>query len=76
MAILALNIGIKPMHIEQINYYAPTYEPSLYASKVIAAHDFKGKQLLNIWEELKALIKFNSGGSVYKKYLHDVITKD
>jgi len=77
MAILALNTGIKPMHIEQINYYAPKYEPSLYASDVIAAHDFKGDQLIKIWEELKELIKFNSENlNVYRNYLHDVITKD
>lgn len=76
MAILAHNIGINPMHIERINYYAPTYEPSLYASSVLAAHGFQGEQLLDIWQKLKELIKFNSGGSNYKNYLHEVIHKN
>jgi len=69
MAILAHNIGIEPMNIENVKYYSPTYEPNLYASNVIAAHGFKGKELSDIWNELKSLIYFDSFKS-YKEYIY------
>lgn len=76
MAILAHNIGIRPMSIEGIKYYAPTYEPGLYGFDLIAAHDFGCDELMSIWNELRTVIEFKSSGRVYKNYLHEVISKD
>ncbi len=70
MAILAKTIGIKARHYERINYYAPTYDPTLYATEVIAAHDFNVQQLNEIWKELQSLIEFNSLAN-YKSYLDE-----
>lgn len=68
MGILAQNIDIKARHIERINYYAPSYDPAMYAMEVIAAHDFSAKQLDEMWKELQPLVEFDSMAN-YKIYI-------
>jgi hypothetical protein len=58
MGILAYKLDIKPRHIDAVYYYAPTYYPSVYASEIIAAHQFEPGDILNIWKQLENLIKF------------------
>lgn len=58
LGILAYKLDIKPVSIESVHYYPPSYYPSVYADEVIAAHDFPPARLLDVWDQLASLIKF------------------
>lgn len=58
MGILAHKLDIEPFHIEAIHFYAPSYVPKLYSTKIIAAHKFKPRDMITMWSELKNTIEF------------------
>jgi len=58
MGILASRLNIKPIHIENIYYYPPSYHPFSYAYEVIASHGFENEKLISIWNNLKDMISF------------------
>jgi hypothetical protein len=60
MGILAHKLDIKPIHIDSVHFWAPTYYPSVYAREVIAAHKFSNKELAKIWSQIGKFINFNS----------------
>jgi hypothetical protein len=59
MGIVAYKLGIKPQHIYNVYYYAPTYFPSLYATDVIASHGFNSKEITQMWNQLEYFIKYD-----------------
>ena len=58
IGILAYKLNIKPIHIDSIYLYTPSYYPNFFADKVIAAHHFKSDYIMYIWRQLQSLIKF------------------
>lgn len=58
MGILAYKLDIKPISIESVHYYPPSYYPSIYVDEVIAAHDFPPDRLLSVWDQIGNLVKF------------------
>jgi hypothetical protein len=60
MGILAHKLDIRPLHIDAVKFYAPTYFPSVYANQVMAAHGFTAQDLNAIWVQLEKFIKFES----------------
>ena len=58
MGILAHKLDIKPLHLDMVHFYAPTYYPSVYVRDVIAAHGFSTADLLDMWKQLEPMIKF------------------
>lgn len=60
MGILAHKLDIKPLHIEEVKFYAPPYLPSVYSTSIIAAHGFTPDELNTIWIQLENFIKFKS----------------
>jgi hypothetical protein len=71
MGLLAHKLDIKPIHMESVHFWAPTYFPSVYAKEIIAAHKFPSNDLINIWSQLEIFIKFDSSSySTFEKYFH------
>ena len=71
MGLLAHKLEIKPYHMDNVHFWAPTYLPSVYAKEVIAAHKFPSNDLINIWSQLEIFIKFKSTSSSSEKYFRD-----
>jgi beta-1,3-galactosyltransferase / beta-1,3-N-acetylglucosaminyltransferase len=59
MGILAYKLDIKPLHMDNVYYYAPTYFPSVYAHEVIGSHGFSPEQIMSMWQQLEQFIKFD-----------------
>jgi hypothetical protein len=59
MGILAYKLDIKPVHMDNVYFHAPSYYPSVYASDIIAAHQFEPDELVHIWIQLEKFIKFS-----------------
>ena len=68
MGLLAHKLDIKPLHMDSVHFWAPTYLPSVYAKEVIAAHKFPSNELISIWSQLEIFIKFQSTSSTNEKY--------
>lgn len=52
MGILAHKLDVKPVHVDNIHFYAPKYSPELFSNSVIAAHQFEPDKLEEIWREI------------------------
>ena len=65
MGILAHKLDIKPLHLESVYFYAPSYYPSVYAKEVIAAHKFTSDDITRIWAQLEKFIEFKSSSSYF-----------
>ena len=52
LGILAYKLNIKPLNIEDIHFYPPTFDKKEYLESVIASHGFSPSLLTNVWNKL------------------------
>lgn len=68
LAMLAYCLDIKPIHISNTDYYQQTYDPNVFANKIVSVHRYSGDNLIRIWNAIEEFIKFEPIS--YEQYVH------
>lgn len=60
LGMLAYNLGIKPVHLKNVYFFAPT--SNINIEKTMAAHRFTKDNLSTVWNKYELLIRFEPTG--------------